>query len=142
MLISLILAIIVITTILLFYNDLFYITFNEESARTSGIKVNFLNTMLIMLTAITIVTSMRVVGLMLASSLIILPAVSALQFHTSFKKTLLISSLIAVITVCTGLVVSYLFDFAASGTIVLINAVVFLMLLTFNKLKVYMPARG
>ncbi len=141
MLISLILAIVVITIILLFYNDLFYITFNEESAKTSGIKVNFLNTLLIMLTAITIVTSMRVVGLMLASSLIILPAVSALQFHTSFKKTLLISSIIAVLTVCAGLAVSYSFDFAASGTIVLINTAVFLVLLTFNKVKAFMPAR-
>lgn len=141
MLISLILAIVVITIILLFYNDLFYITFNEESAKTSGIKVNFLNTLLIMLTAITIVTSMRVVGLMLASSLIILPAVSALQLHTSFKKTLLISSLIAVITVCTGLAASYSFDFAASGTIVLINTAVFLVLLTFKKVKAFMPAR-
>jgi len=142
MLLSVALAIIVIGIILLFYNDLFYITFNEESAKTSGIKVNFLNTLLIMLTAITIVTSMRVVGLMLASSLIILPAVSALQFHTSFKKTLLISSLIAVITVCAGLAVSYSFDFAASGTIVLINTAVFLGLLSFNKVKSYIPARS
>jgi len=142
MIISIILAIVVISIILLFYNDLFYITFNEELAKTSGIKVNFLNTLLIMLTAITIVTSMRVVGLMLASALIILPAVSALQFHTSFKKTLLISSLIAVITVCVGLSVSYFFDFAASGTIVLINILVFLMLLTFNKIKEYLPARS
>jgi zinc transport system permease protein len=131
---SLILALIVIVIILIFYNDLFYITFNEESAKTSGIKVNFLNTLLIMLTAITIVTSMRVVGLMLASSLIILPAVSALQFNVSFKKTLIISSIIAIFSVLTGLIISYNYDFAASGTIVLINATVFIFLLLFKKI--------
>lgn len=135
LLLSVALAIIVIATILLFYNDLFYITFNEESAKTSGIHVSFLNTLLIMLTAITIVTSMRVIGLMLASSLLILPAVSALQFHTSFKKTLVISCVIAIFSVYVGLMMSYIFDFATSGTIVLINTTIFLILLTFNKIK-------
>jgi len=133
LLMSVILAVIVIVIILLFYNDLFYITFNEESAKTSGIKVNLLNTLLIVLTAITIVTSMRVVGLMLASALIILPAVSALQFNTSFKKTLIIASVIASSTVCLGLILSYAYDFATSGTIVIINAGVFLLLLLSKK---------
>jgi zinc transport system permease protein len=134
MILSIVLAIVVSIIIILFYNDLFAITFNEESARISGINVKFLNTLLILLTAITIVSAMRVVGLMLASALIILPASTALQFKTSFKKTLIISSLIATLSVMLGLIVAYYFDFAASGTIVIINAILFMLLLLIRKL--------
>jgi len=133
MIISIVLALIVSSIILLLYNDLFYMTFSEESAKTSGIKTNALNMLLISLTAITIVTSMRVVGLMLASSLIILPASSALQFGASFKKTLIISSIISVISVCLGLMIAYYYDFAASGTIVLLNAAIFLAVILIRK---------
>jgi zinc transport system permease protein len=141
MLLSVFLAMIVIGMILLFYNDLFYITFNEESASTSGIQVNFLNTMLIMMTAITIVTSMRVVGLMLVSALIILPAVSALQFKASFRKTLFLSALISVISVVSGLLTAYYYDFAVSGTIILVNALIFLLLLVCNRMKLFSSLR-
>jgi zinc transport system permease protein len=129
------LAILVIAVILLFYNDLFSITFNEELARTAGIKVHALNIVLILLTALTVVTSMRVVGLMLASSLLILPASTALQFQASFKRTLIIASVVAVGSVVGGLVISYFFDFAVSGTIVLLNTVLFLTVLLIKKIR-------
>jgi len=138
---SVILALTVISFILIYYKDLFYISFDEESAKVSGIKVDFLNSMLIILTAITIVCSMNIVGLMLASSLIILPSASALQIKTSFKKTLVYSVLISVMSVVSGLVVAYYYDFAVSGTIVMINAVIFLSLLIYNKLQSHYSAR-
>lgn len=139
---SVILALTVISFILIYYKDLFYISFDEESAKVSGIKVDFLNSMLIILTAITIVCSMNIVGLMLASSLIILPSASALQIKTSFKKTLVYSVLISVLSVVSGLVVAYYYDFAVSGTIVMINALVFLSLLIYNKLQSHYSARS
>lgn len=138
---SIFLALTVIAFILIYYKDLFYISFDEESAKVSGINVNFLNSMLIILTAITIVCSMNVVGLMLASSLIILPSVSALQIKTSFKRTLIYSVFISVLSVVSGLVIAYYYDFAVSGTIVLINAFVFLSLLVYNKLQAYFSTR-
>lgn len=121
-----ILTLVVIFIILLFYHDLFAMTFDEESARVSGIRVDFLNKLLIVLVAITIVVSMRVVGLLLASSLIILPAASALQLETSFRKTLFFSSLFSVFSIVVGLFLAWQYDFAPSGTIVLVNTVVFL----------------
>lgn len=135
MITSLILSAIVILLITLFYNDLFYITFNEESAKISGVRVNSLNTLLIALTAITIVTSMNVVGLMLASSLLIFPASTALQFKLSFKKTLIIASIISVLSVVIGLIAAYYFDFAVSGTIVILNAIFFLIVFLVRKSK-------
>lgn len=133
MILSIILAIIVIAVIITFYNELFATTFDENAAKTLGIKTGFLNTLLIVLTSITIVSSMRVVGLMLASSLIILPASTALQMKLSFKKTLFSAAIISVFTVILGLYLAFVFDFAVSGTIVLLNAVLFLFFNLFSK---------
>jgi zinc transport system permease protein len=129
MILSICLAVVVIGFILLYYNDLFYLTFDEQSAMTSGIRVGFLNTALIVLTALTIVSSMNVVGLLLASSLIVIPAAAALQLGTSFKKTFLFAALFAVFSVIIGLLIAYYFDFAVSGTVVLLNVLIFLALL-------------
>ncbi len=125
MAISVALATAVMAILLLFYWDFFYLTFSEESAKVGGIKVGALNTLLVLLTAATIVISMKVVGILLASALIILPASSALQLKTSFKKTLFFSAGIAIFSVICGLVVAYRFDFAASGTVVIVNALIF-----------------
>ncbi len=138
---SIFLTLAVIVFILIFNKDLFYMTFDEESAKVSGIKVDFLNSMLIILTAVTIVCSMNVVGLMLASSLIILPPASALQLRASFKRTLFYAMLVSVFSVVSGLVIAYYYDFAVSGTIVLINAFVFLSLLVYDKVQAYFSVR-
>lgn len=128
------LAIFVILTIVFFYHDLFYMTFDEESAKASGVKVNLLNIVLILLTSLTVVGSMRVVGLLLVSALIILPAASALLMNMSFKRSLFFSAIISSFSIITGLMISYLFDFAPSGTIVLINTVIFLFIYLLKKI--------
>jgi len=135
------LALAVITFILVYRKELFYMAFDEESAKVSGINVNFLNSMLIVLTAVTIVCSMNVVGLMLASALIIMPSASALQLKASFRNTLIYSVLISVFSVIFGLVIAYYYDFAVSGTIVIFNALIFLSLLVGRRLQTYISAR-
>lgn len=132
---SSILAAVIIGIITIFYNELFITTFDEAAAKVSGIHTRTINTLLIMLTAITIVISMRVVGLMLASALIILPAATALQFRKNFKNTLLLSASIGVCSVIAGLVVAALFDFAVSGTIVLCATSIFLVTLLIQKMR-------
>ncbi len=132
---SVALALIVIAVITLYYHDLFYMAFDEESAKTSGIKTGTLNSLLVILTAITVVSSMRVVGLLLSSALIVLPAASALQYNTSFKKTLLLSAAISVSSVTAGLLMAYYYDYAVSGTIILINTGLFLTSLIINRAR-------
>lgn len=134
MVLSILLALVVIFVIFLFYRDILYLTFDEESARTSGVKVSFISSLLVILTAVTIVSSMRVVGLLLASSLLIIPAASALQFNLSFKKSMFIAVIIAVFSVVLGLIIAYEYDFAVSGTIVLLNTVMFLVILIIKKI--------
>jgi len=137
LILSTMLAIIVILFIIIYNKDLLYVSFDEESAKVSGINVNFLNTMLVVLTAITIVSSMNVVGLMLASALIIIPPAAALQLKMSFRKTIILAALIGIVSVITGLTAAYYYDFAASGTIVIISTLIFLILLTFSKIQAY-----
>ena len=135
MIMSIILAIIVILIVILFYNDLFAITFDENTAKTLGINTNFLNYILILLTAITVVNSMRIVGLLLASALIILPSASSLMLKKNFKTTLILSALIGIISVILGLIVAYLFNIAASGSIVLTSTIIFLITSLTHKIK-------
>lgn len=141
MILSAVLAICVISFVLIYNKDLFYVAFDEESAKVSGMRVNFLNSMLIVLTAVTIVSSMNVVGLMLASALIILPPATALQLRTSFKRTIIYANILAVFSVIMGLAIAYYYDFAVSGTIVIINSIFFLALLVINNIRNYAKSR-
>ncbi|MFT4326139.1 MAG: metal ABC transporter permease [Candidatus Woesearchaeota archaeon] len=131
------LAIAVIVLIFAFYHELFASTFDEDAAKTLGINAHRLDTLLIVLTAITIVSAMRVVGLMLASALLILPAATALQCNVSFKKTLFVAVLISIFSVFFGLVLAFIFDFAVSGTIVLLNAGFFIGVLLIKRIYNY-----
>jgi zinc transport system permease protein len=123
-----------IAVIMLFYKELFYITFDEESARAAGIPVERLNTMLVVLTAVAVVLSMRIVGILLVSSFIVIPASISLLLHRSFKQTIGIAGLTAVASVVVGLVMAYYLDLAAGGAIVLVLVAAFAMALVYKNL--------
>jgi len=109
----------------LFFNDLLAITFNEDLARVSGISTNNINIVLVMLTALSVVLAMKLVGIMLISSLLILPAVSALQLARSFRTCLLLSALQGGCSVIVGIFISFLSNLPTSATIVFVNLILF-----------------
>ena len=119
------LSVVVLFMIIFFYNEHLSATFDEEFARVSGIDTERINTLLVLLTGITVVLTMKVVGIMLTSSLLILPAVTALQFARGFKGTMVISSCVAVISVITGISLSLLLNIPTGATIVLMNFMFF-----------------
>ncbi len=119
----------------LFFKELFYITFDEDSARASGIPVESLNTMLIILTAIAPVLSMRIVGILLVSSFIVIPASTALPICRSFRQAITASAIIAIASVIIGLILAYYFDLAAGGSIVLVLVVGFLGMMAYKKIS-------
>ena len=129
------LSLIIIFIISFFYWDLFSATFDEEYARTTGIKTNFINILLTVLTAITVVLSVKVVGIMLVSALLILPAVTALQLSKKFKKTLFLGGFVSFLSVIFGIVISYVFNLPAGATIVMINALFFGLALLYKKIS-------
>lgn len=135
MILSGLLAIILIVLVLLFYNDLFSITFDENFAKISGIKVRRINYLLSVLISVTIVLGIRIVGTMLISSLIVFPSVSALQISKGFKRTLMFSVLFSMIAVVLGIIFSYILNVPTGALIVVVNAIIFLITLIIRGIK-------
>ncbi len=135
MILSGLLAIILIVLVLLFYNDLFSITFDENFAKISGIKVRRINYLLSVLISVTIVLGIRIVGTMLISSLIVFPSVSALQISKGFKRTLMFSVLFSMIAVVLGIIFSYILNVPTGALIVVVNAIIFLITIIIRVIK-------
>jgi zinc transport system permease protein len=134
MILSIILSAMVILVILFFFYDLFSVSFEEEYAKTTGIKTNAINTLLVILAAVTVVLAIRIVGIMLISSMLILPAATALQIAKSFKGALLVSALIACFSVIFGIIISFLLDLPAGATIVLLGGLIFIAAFAYRKI--------
>ncbi len=133
--IMLVLSFIIIISVAFFYHKLFYIAFDEESAMISGLPVSFLNLYITLLTSFTIVVSMRIVGIFMVSSLLVLPVATAMQIGKGFKKSMFLSMFFALIAVILGLVLSYYLDIASGGAIVLLSVFMLVIVLMINKGK-------
>ena len=110
----------IIATLTILQKQFLHLTFNEEQAKLAGMRTTLLNYAFVVLASITVVTSMRLVGILLISALIVIPNITAMQFGKGFKKTVFISMSISVISVVSGILVSYFLNVAPSGTIVVI----------------------
>jgi zinc transport system permease protein len=128
-----VLGIAVLVIISLFYKELLYISFDEETAKVSGIPTRRINAILIILTAITIAISMRVVGILLISALIVIPVVTALQFRKGFLQTIILAEIVSLFSVLVGIFASYYLNVAAGGAIVLTALIIFSLSLLFAK---------
>ena len=123
--ISVILACAVLLMFVFFYTKIFAITFDESFAKATGINVNLYNMLIAMLTAVTIVIGMRLMGSMLISSLIIFPALSSMRVFKSFKSVTLCSAAVSVITFVVGMIISYAADTPCGASIVCVNIAAF-----------------
>lgn len=131
---SILLSLALILVIWFYYHELLSITFDEESAKASGIKTKTINGILVVLTSLTVVLAMRVVGIMLISSLLILPPVTALQLASSFRMTILIASATGILAVILGIFISLIADLPSGATIVILNFLFFISSFVFGKL--------
>jgi zinc transport system permease protein len=134
LILSFIVFLTVITTVIIFYNDLFAITFDEELARTMGVKTNRINVILFLLTAVAAVLAMKVAGIMLVSAMLILPPLTALQLSVSFRMTIIASACFSVLSVVCGIILAFLLNLPAGGTIVIFN--IGFLLLIFGAKKI------
>jgi zinc transport system permease protein len=116
----------ILATVILLYRPFMYITFDEEQAKVSGLSISKLNSLFVVLASIAVIVSMRLVGILLVSSLIVIPNVTALLLGKGFKKTALISVGVSIFSVVTGIAVSYAANLPPAGTIVLVSIAVFL----------------
>ena len=110
----------------LFYHQLFAITFDESFSRATGMKVGVYNTLLAVLTALTIVLGMRLMGAMLISSLVIFPALTAMRLFKSFRGVILCAAATSIVCFCVGLTISFAFSTPVGATVVASDLTVFL----------------
>ncbi len=132
---SVALTAVVVFVVILHYHRFMYMTFDREAAKASGIKVGHLDVLLTILTAVTVVLGMKVVGILLVSALVVIPAAAGLQLASNFKKAIILSSLIAVGSVLLGLFLAYYLDFPASGTIVILSFLFFVLFFLLKKVR-------
>jgi zinc transport system permease protein len=133
---SILLCFCLIVVIALYYHELLAITFDEESAKASGIKTTRINRILVLLTALTVVLAMKVVGIMLVSALLIIPPVTALQCARGFKTTIIISCLTGIVAVMAGVTISFVLDLPAGASIVIVSFGIFLVSFLGARLRI------
>lgn len=105
----------------IFYNKIFAITFDETFAQATGVKANLYNTLIAVLTAVTIVLGMRMMGALLISSLIIFPALTSMRVCKTFKSVIINSAIVSVICLFVGISISYLCATPAGASVVIVN---------------------
>lgn len=124
---SVILSVMVLLLFVFCYHNIFAVTFDESFSRATGVRVTFFNTMIAILTAVTIVLGMQMMGAMLISSLIIFPALTSMRLFKSFRAVVISSGSLSVVCFCLGMVISFCFSTPAGASVVLVNLAAFLL---------------
>ncbi|WP_026583840.1 metal ABC transporter permease [Bacillus sp. J33] len=130
-----IISIFVIALVILLYKELFLLSFDEEHAKASGIPAKSVHFIFIIMVALVIAASMRIVGILLVSSLMTLPVAASIRVAKGFKQTILLSVLFGEISVLGGLTISYYMDLAPGGTIVVITILILVITMLVKKIS-------
>ncbi len=130
-----IVALVIIVLYVLFYKEIFAMTFDEVDAQHSGINVKFVNGLFMIMLGISLSVAAKTVGSLILSSLLILPVASALQIAKSYKTTLLYAIAFSVFSMIVGLTLSFYFGLKPGGAVVLLSVVIYLIVLPLKGLK-------
>ncbi|MDW8801819.1 metal ABC transporter permease [Clostridium sp. A1-XYC3] len=128
-----ILSILSVIILSILYNQLLYITFDENGAKIAGVKVKVINYLFALLVGATISVSIRIMGILVISSMIAMPVAAALQLRKGFKITFIFSIIFGFIDIIVGLILSYYINSAPGGTIAITSVAVLLIVLLLNK---------
>lgn len=133
--ISIVLSAVVLLLYVIMHNGIFSVTFDESFAKATGTKVSFYNTVVAILTAVTIVVGMRLMGAILISSLLIFPSLTAMRFFRSFRGVVICSAAVSAIGFFLGFVAAYRFDLPTGASVVAVNAIFFVLFSIAGKIK-------
>ena len=125
----------IIVSYILFYQKIFTTAFDEDFAAVTGVKVKWYNSITAILTAVTVVIGMRVMGALLISSIITFPALSSMRICKHYKCTVIAAAVVSVISFFLGLLLSFAFDIPAGAAVVLTNLTAFLILSLVGRVK-------
>ena len=135
---SLVLSFFVLILFIVFYHKIFAITFDETFARATGVKAGVYNTLIAVLTAVTIVLGMRMMGALLISSLIIFPALTSMRVCRTFKSVIINAAVISVVCLIAGVTLSYVAATPAGASVVLANLVMMVLYTIVGAVKNHM----
>lgn len=133
--ISVVLSVVVIVMYAIMYNGIFSITFDESFAKATGTKVSRYNTAIALLTAVTIVVGMRLMGAILISSLLIFPSLTSMRVFRSFRGVVISSAVVSAASFFLGFIAAYHFDTPTGASVVAVNAVTFVAFSIVGKIK-------
>ena len=128
-------AVVTLGVIFLFFKELVYVTFDETQARAAGIKTWFFDYLISVLAGIVVIVAIPIVGVLLISALLVLPALISTQVAKSFRQTVILSPIMGVITVTLGLLISIIIDAAPGGTIVLTGLAILAAVFTGKRVQ-------
>ncbi|MGE7759237.1 metal ABC transporter permease [Peribacillus sp. NPDC097895] len=128
-------GVVVALTLTLLYKELFLLSFDEEHAKASGIPYKAIHFIFIVMVALVIAASMKIIGILLVSSLMTLPVAASLRFAKGFKQMIALAVLFGEVSVVGGLFLSYNLDLAPGGTIVIIAVLILILSILFDKWK-------
>jgi ABC-type Mn2+/Zn2+ transport system permease subunit len=126
-LLSVVMSVVVLVLYLGCYHRMFAVTFDEPFARATGIPVGVYHTLLALLTAVTVVVGMRLMGALLISSLVIFPALTSMRVCRSFLGVTVCSAVVSVVCFVCGLVLSYIYNTPAGASVVGVNFAAFVI---------------
>ncbi|WP_413362764.1 metal ABC transporter permease [Lysinibacillus sp. 3P01SB] len=135
-------AIIVFIFLSIFFKELFVLSFDEEYAKASGLPAKWIHLLFMIVVALVIAASMRIVGILLVSSLMTLPVAAAMRLARGFKEAILYSIIFGELSVVIGLVSAFYLNLAPGGTIVVTSIVILLIVILAKKLFVQFSAKG
>ena len=128
-------SLVIILVYILFYQKIFAVAFDEDFVAVTGVKVKIYNSIIAILTAVTVVIGMKIMGALLISSIITFPALSSMRVCKHYKCTVIVAACISVIAFLSGMFISFAFDVPAGAAVVLTNLAVFLILSLVGKVK-------
>ena len=131
---SIAVGIVIAILFVIYYRKLFIVTFDENFAKANGLKAKRYTNIIAVLTALVIVVGMRMMGVMLISSIIIFPALTSMRIFKSFKKVVISSGIVSVVAFLIGIYLSYVYNISTGAAIVLVNLVLFILFSIVDKI--------
>jgi len=124
----------VIIIFIIYYRKLFAVTFDEDFAKASGLKTKRYTNIIAVLTALIITIGMRILGVMLISSIIIFPALTSMRLFKAFKKVVFSSAVIGIISFLIGIYLSYIYNISTGAMIVIVNLILYILFTIIEKI--------
>lgn len=137
----LILSLLSVLTLVLLYHPMLYISYDEEAARVAGVRVRLINYVFSILVASAIAVSIRIVGVLVLSSMIALPVATSLQFKRGFRVTLVLSILFSLADILLGLFLSYTLNVAPGGFTALLSVAMLVLVIAARQLYTLLRRR-